>query len=183
MDVFCNPLVTRYVQRTDKFVKIFDNMFVSQRNTLKSPKLGDKLGFVCDAVTKELHPLLSSYRIFFTSSSPIYLPYTAVVIFLPSNYTFSQRPAQRNTFYVKMLTLFKVQMKCLFYCGIWKSSKIRKIAVYRCLISLLVPELKGLKMSSFRWKSARKSCWNQSKSIKICDVMCWTCWWDEKINR
>ena len=35
----------------------------------------------------------------------------------------------------------KVQMKCFFYCWIWKSSKSRKITVYRFLISLLVPEL------------------------------------------
>ena len=48
-----------------------------------------------------------------------------------------------------------------------RAANMGKIAVYRFLISLLVPEFKGLKMSSFRSKSGRKSCRNQSKSIKF----------------
>ena len=46
-------------------------------------------------------------------------------------------------------------------------AKIRKIALYRFLISLLVPELQGFKGEYFQIKSARKSCRNQSKSIKF----------------
>ena len=37
-------------------------------------------------------------------------------------------------------------------------------------------------MSSFRSKSARKKLSKSIKINKICDVMCWTYWWDEKIN-
>ena len=49
-----------------------------------------------------------------------------------------------------------------------RAAKIRKIFVYHFLISFLVPELyRGLKMSSFRSKSARKGRQNQSKSIKF----------------
>ena len=48
-----------------------------------------------------------------------------------------------------------------------RAAKIRKNAVSLFLISLLVPELKGLKVSSFRSKSARKSCLNQSKSMNF----------------
>ena len=36
---------------------------------------------------------------------------------------------------------FKVQMKCFFIAEFERAAKIRKIAVYRFLISLLVPEL------------------------------------------
>ena len=37
---------------------------------------------------------------------------------------------------------FKVQMKCFFFIAEFeRAAKIRKIAVYRFLISLLVPEL------------------------------------------
>ena len=48
-----------------------------------------------------------------------------------------------------------------------RAAKIRKIAVYRFLISLLVPEFNGLKMSSFISKSGQKLCRNQSKSIEF----------------
>ena len=49
-----------------------------------------------------------------------------------------------------------------------RAAKIRKIAVYRFLISLLVPKaITVLKMSSFRSKSGQKLCRNQSKSIKF----------------
>ena len=48
-----------------------------------------------------------------------------------------------------------------------RATKIRKIAVYRFLGSLLVPELYCLKMSSFRSKNGQKFCRNQSKSIKF----------------
>ena len=49
-----------------------------------------------------------------------------------------------------------------------KAAKIRKIAIYRFLISFLVPKFyKGLKMSSFRSKSGQKLCRSQSKSIKF----------------
>ena len=38
--------------------------------------------------------------------------------------------------------LFKVQMKCFFFITEFeRAAKIRKIAVYRFLISVLVPEL------------------------------------------
>ena len=37
--------------------------------------------------------------------------------------------------------IFKVQMKCFFIAEFERVAKIRKIAVYRFLISLLVPEL------------------------------------------
>ena len=50
-----------------------------------------------------------------------------------------------------------MQMKCLFIAEFERAAKIRKIAVYRFLISLLVQSYKGLKMSSFRSKSARKA--------------------------
>ena len=39
------------------------------------------------------------------------------------------------------LVTFKVQMKCFFIAEFERAAKIRKIAVYRFLISLLVPEL------------------------------------------
>ena len=71
----------------------------------------------------------------------------------------------------EVASYIKVQMKCFFFLipEFERAAKIRKIAVYRFLISLLVPELryKGLKLSSFRSKSARKSRRNQSKSIKF----------------
>ena len=44
-----------------------------------------------------------------------------------------------------------------------RAAKIRKIAIYRFLIS----SYNGLKMSSFRSKSGQKLCRNQSKSIKF----------------
>ena len=56
-------------------------------------------------------------------------------------------------------------MKCFFIAEFERAAKIRKIAVYRFLISLLVP--KGLSKSSFRSKSGQKFCRNQSKSIKF----------------
>ena len=61
----------------------------------------------------------------------------------------------------------EVKMKCFFIDEIERAAKIRKIVVYRFLISLLLPTLQSLKMSSFRSKNARKSCRNQSKSIKF----------------
>ena len=48
-----------------------------------------------------------------------------------------------------------------------RAAEIRKIAVYRFLISLLVPELQRFKKSSFRSKSGQNFCRNQSKSIKF----------------
>ena len=42
----------------------------------------------------------------------------------------------------KLLQVLKVQMKCFFFIPEFeRAAKIRKIAVYRFLISLLVPEL------------------------------------------
>ena len=38
-------------------------------------------------------------------------------------------------------TLLKVQMKCFFIAEFERAAKVRKAAVYRFLISLLVPEL------------------------------------------
>ena len=61
---------------------------------------------------------------------------------------------------------FKVQIKMFFFIAEFqKAVKIRKIAVYRFLISLLVPDWSY--KSSFRSKSERKNCRNQSKSIKF----------------
>ena len=41
---------------------------------------------------------------------------------------------------------FKVQMKCFFFIAEFeRAAKIRKIAVYRFLISILVPELQQFK--------------------------------------
>ena len=72
----------------------------------------------------------------------------------------------RNILFAKLL---KVLLKCLFFliAEFKRAAKIMKIAVYRFLISIPVPNYKGLKMSSLRSKSARKSCRNQSKSIKF----------------
>ena len=39
------------------------------------------------------------------------------------------------------LVLFKVQMECFFIAEFERAAKIRKIAVYRFLISLPVPKL------------------------------------------
>ena len=62
---------------------------------------------------------------------------------------------------------FKVQMKCFFFITEFeRATKIRKIAVYHFLISLLAP-VNGLKKSSFRSKSSQKRRQNQSKSIKF----------------
>ena len=58
-------------------------------------------------------------------------------------------------------------MKCFFIDEFERAAKIRKIAVYRFLVSLLVPELYCLKKSSFRLKSGQKLCRNQSNSIKF----------------
>ena len=69
-----------------------------------------------------------------------------------------------------IVTSSKVQMNVFFIAEFEREAKIRKIVIYCFLISLLVPEFKGLKMSSFRSNSARKSYQNQS-----CDIMCWTC--------
>ena len=52
---------------------------------------------------------------------------------------------RKKIMYYAMWAPIKVQMKCFFYCWIWKAEKIRKIAVYRFLISLLVPELRRFK--------------------------------------
>ena len=71
---------------------------------------------------------------------------------------------------INLYSQIKVQMKCFFRIAeSERAANIRKITVYRFLISLLVrfQSYKGLKMSSFRSKSARKSCRNQSKSIKV----------------
>ena len=46
-------------------------------------------------------------------------------------------------------------------------AKIRKIAVYRFLISFQFQSYESLKVSSFRSKGTLKSCRNQSKSIKL----------------
>ena len=51
----------------------------------------------------------------------------------------------------------EVQMKCFFLAEFERAAKIRKIAVYRFLISLLDPEYNGLKISSFRSKVVRNS--------------------------
>ena len=41
----------------------------------------------------------------------------------------------------KIQGFFKVQRKCFFIAELEKAAKIRKIAIYRLLISLPVPEL------------------------------------------
>ena len=57
-------------------------------------------------------------------------------------------------------SLLKVQVECFFFTVEFeRAAKIRKIAVYCFLISLLVPEL--LKMSNFRSKSGQEINRNQ----------------------
>ena len=55
-----------------------------------------------------------------------------------------------------------------------REAKIRKIAVYRFLISLLVPELQRFKEEQFQIKNWSKTLTKSIKINKICDVMCWT---------
>ena len=55
----------------------------------------------------------------------------------------------------------------VFIAEFERSAKIRKIAVYRSLISFLVPELQRFREEYFQSKSSCKSCRNQSKSIKF----------------
>ena len=50
-------------------------------------------------------------------------------------------PLPKNFNILKWSILIKVQMKCFFIAEFERAAKIRKIAVYRFLISLLVPEL------------------------------------------
>ena len=66
--------------------------------------------------------------------------------------------------------LFKVQMKCFFIAEFERAAKIRKIAVYRFLISLLVPELKRFK-DEFQIKKWSETLSKSIKINKICDVM------------
>ena len=54
------------------------------------------------------------------------------------------------SFNTKLMTVLKVQMKCFFISEFERAAKIRKIAVDRFLISLLVTELKRFKDEHFR---------------------------------
>ena len=87
---------------------------------------------------------------------------------------------------IKHSTL-KVQMKCFFfYCWIFRrAAKIRKIAVYRFLIMsdlFLFQSSNGLQKSQNHSKKCSRKLSKSVKIHKICDVMCWTRWFDEKLN-
>ena len=53
----------------------------------------------------------------------------------------NEPPPPRSLTLQKTPWSFKVQMKCFFIADFERAAKLRKIAVYRFLISLLVPEL------------------------------------------
>ena len=71
----------------------------------------------------------------------------------------------------------------LFIAEFERAAKAKNIAVYRFLISILVPELKGLKIVVSDQNVFKNSVEINIKSNNICDVICWTCWWDEEMNR
>ena len=59
----------------------------------------------------------------------------------------------------------------LFIAEFERAAKIGKIAVYRFLISLLVPELKRFKDELFQIKKWSKTLSKSIKINKICDVI------------
>ena len=63
--------------------------------------------------------------------------------------------------------LFKVQMKCFFLLLNLKEQQKSGRRRLPFLHISSTSRVKGLKVSSFRSKSARKCCRNQSKSIKF----------------
>ena len=66
----------------------------------------------------------------------------------------------------------KVQMKCFFFVAEFeRAAKIRKIAVYRFLITLLAQELQRFKEMSSSDKKCQKKVLKSIKINKICDVM------------
>ena len=70
---------------------------------------------------------------------------------------------------------FKVQMKCSFFIVEFeRAANIRKIAVHRFLISLLLPELQRFKDEWFQIQKCPKKLSKSMNIKKICDVMCWT---------
>ena len=98
--------------------------------------------------------------------------------FMPKNCnTWSPQYSQRNWIRIAQYHMLKCKWNVFFIVEFERAAKIRKIAVYRFLISLLVPELQRFKrrvISDQKWPR------NESKLIKICDVMCWTYLWDGK---